>query len=89
VTYRERRQRLANGKFWHAAFDSGMKRPSLAALEVENHGDTAYEVEKLEIRGTDGKLLDHAKYVVIWKKEATSWRLRRVIWITSVVPSQE
>jgi ketosteroid isomerase-like protein len=79
----------AIGQFWQAAFDSGMKGVSLVTLEVENHGDTAYEVGKLEIRGAHGKVLDRAKYVVIWKKEATSWKLHRDIWTTSAVPAQE
>ena len=79
----------AIGQFWQAAFDSGIKGVSLVTLEVENHGDTAYEVGKLELRGADGKVLDRAKYVVIWKKKATSWKLHRDIWTTSVVPAQE
>ena len=79
----------AIGQFWQAVFDSGVKGVSLVTLEVESHGDTAYEVGKLEIRGADGKVLDRAKYVVIWKKEGTSWKLHRDIWTTSVVPVQE
>ncbi len=79
----------AIGQFWQAAFDSGMKGVSLITMEVEKHGDTAYEVGELEIRGADGTVLDHAKYVVIWKKEGTSWKLHRDIWTTSVVPVQE
>jgi uncharacterized protein (TIGR02246 family) len=78
----------AIGQFWQAVFDSGVKGVSLVTMEVERHGDTAYEVGKLEIRGADGKLLDHGKYVVIWKKEGTSWKLHRDIWTTSVVPAQ-
>lgn len=70
-------------------FDSGVKDVSLVTLEVESHGDTAYEVGKLELRGADGKVLDRGKYVVIWKKEGTSWKLHRDIWNTSVVPVQE
>ena len=79
----------AIGQFWQAAFDSGIKGVSIVTLEVENHGDTAYEVGKLELRGADGKVLDRAKYVVIWKKEGTTWKLHRDIWTTSVVPVHE
>ena len=79
----------AIGQFWQAAFDSGLKGVSLVTLEVENHGDTAYEVGKLELRDAGGKVSDHAKYVVIWKKEGASWKLHRDIWTTSVVPVQE
>lgn len=79
----------AIGQFWQAAFDSGMKSLSLVTTEVEKHGDTAYEVGELEIRGADGAVLDQAKYVVIWKKERSSWKLHRDIWTTSVLPVQE
>jgi uncharacterized protein (TIGR02246 family) len=79
----------AIGQFWQAVFDSGIKDASLVTVEVESHGDTAYEVGKFELRGADGKVLDHGKYVVIWKKEGTSWKLHRDIWTTSVVPVQE
>jgi ketosteroid isomerase-like protein len=80
---------VAIGQFWQAAFDSGLKEVTLVIMEVEKHGDTANEVGELEIRGADGTVLDRAKYVVIWKREAGSWKLHRDIWTTSVVPVQE
>jgi ketosteroid isomerase-like protein len=79
----------AIGQFWQAAFDSGMKGLSLVTMEVEKHGDTAYEVGELDIRGADGRVLDHAKYIVIWKREGSSWKLHRDIWTTSIVPVEE
>ncbi len=42
-------------QFWRAAFDSGMKGISLVAMEVEEHGETAYEVGELEIRARMGR----------------------------------
>ena len=77
------------GQFWQTVFDSGIKGASLVTVEVESHGDTAYEVGKFELRGADGKVLDHGKYVVIWKKEGTSWKLHRDIWTTSVAPAKQ
>ena len=79
----------AIAKFWQGVFDSGVKGVTLTTWEVEDHGDTAHEVGALEIRGADGKVLDQAKYVVIWKKEGTSWKLHRDIWNTSVTPPAE
>ncbi len=79
----------AIGQFWQAVFDSGIKGASLVTVEVESHGDTAYEVGKFELRDAGGKVLDHGKYVVIWKKEGTSWKLHRDIWTTSVVPAKQ
>ena len=79
----------AIGQFWQAVFDSGVKGASLVTVEVESFGDTANEVGKFELRGADGKVLDHGKYVVIWKKEGSSWKLHRDIWTTSVVPAKQ
>ena len=78
----------AIGQFWQAVFNSGIKGASLATVEVEGHGDTAHEVGTYELRGADGKVLDHGKYVVIWKKEGASWKLHRDIWTTSVAPAK-
>jgi uncharacterized protein (TIGR02246 family) len=78
----------AIGQFWQAVFDSGVKGVSLTTVEVESCGNTAHEVGKVELRGADGKILDQAKYVVVWKKEGGSWKLHRDIWTTSVVPAK-
>jgi ketosteroid isomerase-like protein len=77
------------GQFWQGAFNSGIKGVSLKTLEAEGHGDTAHEVGQYELRGADGKVLDHGKYIVIWKKEGASWKLHRDIWTTSVVPARQ
>lgn len=79
----------AIGQFWQSVFDSGVKAVSLVTMEVEDHGDTAYEVGKLEIRDADGKVLDHGKYIVVWKKEGDAWKLHRDIWNTSIVPAKQ
>jgi len=78
----------AIGEFWQAVFDSEVKGASLVTMEVEGHGDTAIEVGRFELRGADEKVLDHGKYVVIWKKEGPSWKLHRDIWTTSLVPAK-
>ena len=81
--------KAAIGQFWQAVFDSGLKGVSLSTLEVEDHGDTAIEVGKIELRDANGKVVDRAKYVVIWKMDGGSWKLHRDIWTTSVVPVEE
>ena len=80
--------REAIGKFWQDAINSGIKGVALTTLEVEGHGNTALEVGTYELRGADGKSLDHGKYVVIWKKVAGSWKLHRDIWTSSVAPAK-
>ncbi len=78
----------AIGEFWQAVFDSGIEGVSLVTVELESHGNTAYEVGKFELVGANGKVADHGKYVVVWKKEGASWRLHRDIWTSSVVPAK-
>jgi ketosteroid isomerase-like protein len=79
----------AIGAFWQAVFDSGVKGVSLMTSEVESHGDTAHEVGTLELRDADGRVLDQGKYIVIWKKVGTSWKLHHDIWNTSLAPKRE
>lgn len=79
----------AIGQYWQAVFNSGVKGASLTTVEVEGHGNTANEVGTYELRGADGEVLDHGKYVVIWKKEGAAWKLHRDIWTTSVVPPKQ
>ena len=80
--------REAIGKFWQAAINSGIKGVSLTTVEVEGHGNTAHEVGTYELRGADGKPIDHGKYIVIWKNVAGSWKLHRDIWTSSVAPAK-
>jgi uncharacterized protein (TIGR02246 family) len=70
--------------FWQGAIDSGIKAATLATVEVEGQGDTAYEVGKYELKGQEGQVLDSGKYVVIWKRENGKWKLHRDIWNTSM-----
>jgi ketosteroid isomerase-like protein len=67
-------------QFWQGVIASGVKGATLTTLEVDEQGDTAYEVGKYELRGEGNKVLDHGKYVVVWKREQGKWRLHRDIW---------
>jgi uncharacterized protein (TIGR02246 family) len=75
--------RAAIQKFWQGFLDSGIRAATLRTLEVEAHGDSAHEVGEYEVRDQAGKVLDRGKYIVIWKREGTSWRLHRDIWTSS------
>ena len=62
----------------------------LEAVEVEGHGDTAYEVGRATITGADGETLDEAKYIVIWKKVGDAWKLHRDIFNSNLpLPTPE
>ena len=76
--------REAIAEFLQAAFDSGVKGATLSTLEVEGLGDTAHEVGKFQFLDAEGSMLDHGKYLVIWKKEDGAWKLHRDMFSTSV-----
>ena len=67
-------------QFWQGVIASGVKGATLTTIEVDEQGDTAYEVGKYELRGEGNKVLDHGKYVVVWKRGQGKWRLHRDIW---------
>jgi uncharacterized protein (TIGR02246 family) len=73
-------------QFWQGVIASGVKGATLTTLEVDEQGETAYEVGKYELRGEGNKILDHGKYVVVWKREQGQWRLHRDIW-NSTLPA--
>jgi len=70
--------------------DAGIKGLRLEAIEVEGHGDTAYEVGKGTLTGEDGQTIDEVKYIVIWKKVGDAWKLHRDIFNSYLpLPTEE
>jgi ketosteroid isomerase-like protein len=71
-------------KFWQGALDSGVAGVGLKTLEVFSQGVTATELGQYELRDKAGKVLDHGKYVVVWRHEAGKWKLLRDMFSTNV-----
>jgi ketosteroid isomerase-like protein len=71
-------------KFWQGALDSGIAGIGLKTLEVFAHGSTATEVGQYELRDKAGKVLDHGKYIVVWRHEGGNWKLLRDMFSTNV-----
>jgi uncharacterized protein (TIGR02246 family) len=78
------RGRDAIQKFWQGALDSGIAGVGLKTLEVFAQGPTATEVGQYELTDKTGKVLDHGKYIVIWKREGGHWKLLRDMFSTNV-----
>ena len=76
------RQAIQN--FWQGVMDMGVTKAKLEPIEVEGHGDTAYESGKYTLMGEGDQVLDTGKYMVIWRQEEEQWRLHRDIWTTSL-----
>jgi ketosteroid isomerase-like protein len=75
-------------KFWQGALDSGIGGVGLKSLEVFAHGSTATEVGQYELHDKAGKVLDHGKYIVVWRNEAGKWKLLRDMFSTNVTPAK-
>ncbi len=81
--------RAAIQKFWQGAIDSGVGAISLKTIDVFAQGSTATEVGQYELRGKDGAVLDHGKYIVIWRHTGGQWKLLRDMYSTNVTPAKK
>lgn len=66
--------------FWGAILGMGVRDVVLESAEVEVHGSTAVEIGRCWIYAEAGVEVDRGKYIVVWKKTPTGWRLHRDIW---------
>lgn len=71
--------------FWQGAMEMGVAEVVLETVEFEAHGDRAWEVGKGVLKTKDGRVIDEAKYIVIWKREHGAWEWHRDIWNSSHV----
>jgi ketosteroid isomerase-like protein len=69
---------------WKGVLASGVGGASLETTDVETEGNLAYETGRYQMRSKDGKVLDRGKYVVVWKRSGSDWRIHRDIWNTSM-----
>lgn len=65
---------------WENLMNLGIKNLNLQILEVEEKDDLAYEMGQVTLLGEDDKILDDAKYLVIWKHENGAWKIHRDIF---------
>ena len=64
--------------FWQGVMDAGAKEARIEIEEVEEHGDTAYDIGRYTLtieQGNGERVSDAGKYVVIWKRGGGGWRL--------------
>ncbi len=73
--------------FWAMVIDMGIASATLQTEMVEEFGDTAIEEGRFKLMSTDGQILDHGKFVVVWKEEDGTCKLYQDIWNSSV-PAQ-
>ena len=75
--------RAAVQSVFQGFIDAGLN-VRLETIEVEGHGDIAFEVGLAAVIGPDGQTLDKSKYIVIWKMVGSEWKMYRDIWNSNV-----
>jgi uncharacterized protein (TIGR02246 family) len=70
-------------KFWQGVLDSGISSVRLTTVDLFGHGPTATEVGQYELRDKAGKMIDHGKYIVVWRHEGGKWKLLRDMFSTN------
>lgn len=74
--------------YWKQLMDSGVKHAHMKTVELEPHGNTAYEIGEYQFEGDNGEIFDEGKYVIIWKREQGEWKWHRDIW-NSILPVKQ
>jgi ketosteroid isomerase-like protein len=69
-------------QFWQGAAEGlNVSTVQLVTVDVEQLGDTAYEIGRATLNfATPGAAPVHVKYVVIWKREDGTWKWHIDIW---------
>ncbi len=65
---------------WKGVLGMSGGRIQLRTIEVDGNGETAWEAGRYTLIGSTGGTLDDGKYIVVWKREAGSWKLYRDMW---------
>jgi ketosteroid isomerase-like protein len=74
--------------FWQGALDMGIKGATLETVELETYPTGAVEVGKYSLSVAGGQVVDHGKFIVIWKQEGGDWKWHRDIWNSSLPAPQ-
>lgn len=71
-------------QFWRGAAEQmGIERVELSTVDVQEMGDTAYQIGRAMITVGGGQQVP-GKYVVIWKQEGGQWKWHVDIWNMNV-----
>jgi ketosteroid isomerase-like protein len=68
---------------WAEILKLGVAEVRLDTVDVEEHGDLAIEVGRATLFASGGGVVDEGKYLVVWKKDAGTWKMYRDVWNSS------
>jgi hypothetical protein len=66
------------------ALASGISGVLLKTVDLFGQGSIVTEVGEYELKSKEGQVLDHGKYIVVWRREGETWKLLRDMFSTNV-----
>jgi uncharacterized protein (TIGR02246 family) len=70
--------KTAIARYWQEAMKIGIRR--LETTELKIYEEVAYEVGRYTIEAPDMTQAGAGRYLVVWKREGSAWRMHREIW---------
>ena len=64
---------------WRKDMGGPGRKATLTVLEIEEHGDWAFETSKFLVTAPNGKAVYDGKYICIWKRVKGEWKIHRDI----------
>lgn len=74
----------AIASFWHTASIRGMHNIELQFIDLEQSGDKIIARGKYVMNNKQNEIIDIGKFIAIYKKEGTKWRLQTDMFNTSM-----
>ncbi len=66
--------------YWQSVINKGVKKIRFEIFEAQASGDLAYEIGTYKLYSLQEQLFEDGKYINIWLKENSTWKLHRIIW---------
>ena len=80
--------RPAIEKFWKTELAVSVGRQTSTTIEVENHGEVAFETGEWVVIMPDGGIADRGKFLLVWKRSDGQWKIHRETWnLDATVPA--
>jgi ketosteroid isomerase-like protein len=64
---------------WRKDMGGPGRKATITNLEIEEHGDWAFETSEFLVTGPDGERVYDGKYICIWKRVKGEWKIHRDI----------
>ena len=64
---------------WRKDMGGAGRKATLTVLEIEQHGDWAFETSKFLVTAPSGSTVYDGKYICIWKRVDGEWKIHRDI----------